>query len=123
MGGLSACGVEASRIAHVEHKFKIPGRSGVGLGSKEAGSESSAGAGATRQEAADSGSSTTTATTTSNTDSSSSGGGFGRKGVAVVGPEPSLDSSQHAAGDDVIVGTEDIDEVSGYFRRMNSQLR
>ncbi|CAN0464708.1 unnamed protein product, partial [Ectocarpus sp. 12 AP-2014] len=113
MGGLSACGVEASRIAHVEHKFKIPGRSGVGLGSKD-GSESAAGAGATKQEAADGGSSTT-ATTTSNTDSSSSssggGGGFSRKSVAaVVGPEPSLDSSQHAAGDDVIVGTEDIDE-------------
>ncbi|CAN0525267.1 unnamed protein product, partial [Ectocarpus sp. 8 AP-2014] len=38
------------------------------------------------------------------------GGGFSRKSAAVVGPEPSLDSSQHVAGDGVIVGTEDIDE-------------
>lgn len=96
MGGLSARGVEPSRIAHVEHTFKVPGRSPSRSGQEE------------EKESAAAGQSTQQAT------GSSRGGRGGRRSrgtTALVGPEISAESKQSVADEDEVVGNEDIDEV------------
>lgn len=97
MGGLSGCGVDPSRIASVQHTFKIPGRSAAGklAQSMPSGAETVS----EKQPAA------------SVKGSGSDGIGSRRKAVAMVGPEPSPELRQGAAGDDEIVGSEDIEEV------------
>ncbi|CAM9245435.1 unnamed protein product [Scytosiphon promiscuus] len=97
MGGLSAYGVDPTRIASVEHTFKIPGRSAAGKAAQpmpsaaESGSEKQPAAGV-------------------KSGSGSDGGSGRRKDVSMVGPEPSSELRQGAAGDDEIVGSEDIEE-------------
>lgn len=91
MGGLKACDVETSRIAHVEHAFKIPGRSGTEFG-QNGGDPSAATAGGASTQAA------------------SNGSGEARDGrknaAATIGRKASRD-----AGDGDFVGVEGVNEV------------
>lgn len=98
MGGLSSRGVEPSRIAHVEHTFKAPGRSATDPGLEE--EKESAAAGQSTHQA---------------TGSSSRGRGSGsiRAASALVGHEPSAESKQSVADEDKVIGIEDTDEVRG----------
>ena len=104
LGGLSARGVKPSRIAHVEHTFKafkVPGRPANVPGHEEEKESMPAPAPAPGQ-------STQQA-------SGSSSGGRGRESSrassALVGREPSAESKQSVAGEDDVIGIEDVDEV------------
>ncbi|CAM9980398.1 unnamed protein product [Pylaiella littoralis] len=93
MGGLSACGVETSRIAHVEHTFKIPDRSGTEFW--QDGRSPSPAARASTQAAGNGG---------------SKGRDSGGNTAAMVGFKPSAGSRQSVAGGGGVVETESLDE-------------
>lgn len=106
MGGLSACGVETSRIAHVEHTFKIPDRSGTEFW--QDGRSPSPAARASTQAAGN-------------------GGSKGRDGggntAAMIGFKPSAGSRQSVAGGGGVVETESLDEVVRSCRMIAPRVR
>ena len=119
LGGLSARGVDPRRIAHVEHTFKVPGRSAAnGPGHEEQKESAAATAGQSTQQATGSSSGVRGGRECSRAASSV---GRGRKSTrassALVGREPSAESKRSVADeeDEVVIGIEDIEEVSRPF--------
>lgn len=113
LGGLSARGVEPSRIAHVEHTFKAPGGRSASVSGHEEEKESAA-AGQPTQQATTGSRSGGRGRESSRATSSSVGRGHEstRASSALVGREPSAESKQSVADEDeVVIGIEDIDEV------------
>lgn len=113
--------MEPSRIAHVEHTFKVPGRSAPGRGRQSAPGR---GGHEEEKESAAAGQRTRQAT-----GSSSGGGGRGRDisrattTSALVGRrEPSEEAKQSVADEDEAVGIEDLDEVN-YAGRVDGRAK
>lgn len=113
LGGLSARRVEPSRIAHVEHTFKVPGRPATGSGRQEEKESAAAAAGQSTRQAAGSSSA---GRDRESSRASHPGGARGRESSRVAsasaGRDPSAESKQSVANEDEAIGIEDIDEVT-----------
>ena len=101
MGDLAACGVEPSRIAHVEHTFETTDYPSTGRGHEEH-------KGSAEPEEY---------TPPPPQQQQVTRGSSGDRNAAVVGPEPSAEWRQSLEREDEIVGVEDTDEVRARKKR------